>query len=993
MTEVPSSEFTFSVHSQSEVAFTPSSSRDTNRSEGPALTPQTPRLVPIFGNLGLNDSLAPMHSPPTWSSNAWLRPGSSHSNYAQQHNASPSPSPRPELVRTINGSQQHEKTSSISSSSTRATPRIPGAFPTSSTGQAAPPTESDRVQDDEESDSDHCSDVEEMTEAKSAGVREEPLPTAPIYSRRVQDGLKEVKCELAALADIMGLSELNQDHSSDLHVLYKRTKKMSMFEYPETRTVGFIGDSGVGKSSLINSLLDQESLSRSSREGTACTCVVTEFRHVDENHTGPFTIEADFMTSEEMKGLLGELLTIFRQFHVTRFFQELKSQEEQQKCRDQAGRAWGTFQSLFNKQPGLTMEHLSQDFEDAYLVLLSQLERWASASLALRPGGLDALEYSVVAGDIEECRDILDMLTASNAGNGNPAIWPFIKLIRVYLKSPILRNGLVLADLPGFSDLNFARVRATERYLSHSCDEVFVVMDISRACTNASVQDIMRRCRDDQPRRIICTKSEDISPEESSRGDTPYAHRVKEMNKEMQVLRKKLESTESKARKASPARRSELAVKAMELRGQEKVLKFNMSQFLINRRNSLISHELIQRHQDVEVFCVSNILYSEYRFSGKSDEEAYVDLAGIRELRRYCQLVPAAALMRSTSAFLNHEVPALLSSLRQWALSGVDPVTGGNAALLRRVLENAQNSFHRELISDQGLAQITRRSLIGLYDECITNIIRQYQSRWTAESIQISLEWAGWSHSTYSAFCSHYGDHTTGAVPNGRCWNDDLLQPSREQLTLKWENIQTSLHLQEGSLARYTDTIFDKWCLQFGAHIQLAPCALANLQQSMKFRQQCIGHHISNTLLKVIQCAGKIKRDTIYGHASSYITGLMQPAYAKINQEGGTGSDKRRKKIMNDHLTHSMLFANISRLAGREYIGALDACFDDLQTKLTEEVESMARDFNAVIADEGQLSEAEKAPAVANALESRFEKTKDILERAQIIVRELNPDN
>lgn len=103
------------------------------------------------------------------------------------------------------------------------------------------------------------------------------------------------------------------------------------------------------------------------------------------------------------------------------------------------------------------------------------------------------------------------------------------------------------------------------------------------------------------------------------------------------------------------------------------------------------------------MFCVSNILYSEYRFSGKSDEEAYVDLAGIRELRRYCQLVPAAALMRSTSAFLNHEVPALLSSLRQWALSGVDPVTGGNAALLRRVLENAQNSFHRVFLIQKGI--------------------------------------------------------------------------------------------------------------------------------------------------------------------------------------------------------------------------------------------------------------------------------------------------
>lgn len=103
------------------------------------------------------------------------------------------------------------------------------------------------------------------------------------------------------------------------------------------------------------------------------------------------------------------------------------------------------------------MEHLSQDFEDAYLVLLSQLERWASASLALRPGGLDALEYSVVAGDIEECRDILDMLTASNAGNGNPAIWPFIKLIR-FVGLP--ENQVVLLILlQGISQITYFEKR------------------------------------------------------------------------------------------------------------------------------------------------------------------------------------------------------------------------------------------------------------------------------------------------------------------------------------------------------------------------------------------------------------------------------------------------------------------------------------------------------------------------------------------------------
>lgn len=103
------------------------------------------------------------------------------------------------------------------------------------------------------------------------------------------------------------------------------------------------------------------------------------------------------------------------------------------------------------------------------------------------------------------------------------------------------------------------------------------------------------------------------------------------------------------------------------------------------------------------MFCVSNTLYSEYRFSGKSEEEAYVDLAGIRELRRYCHLVPAEALMHSASVFLNIEVPKQLASLRQWTLSGTDSVTGGNAARLREVLVNVQNGLNRVSLTQMDL--------------------------------------------------------------------------------------------------------------------------------------------------------------------------------------------------------------------------------------------------------------------------------------------------
>lgn len=35
------------------------------------------------------------------------------------------------------------------------------------------------------------------------------------------------------------------------------------------------------------------------------------------------------------------------------------------------------------------------------------------------------------------------------------------------------------------------------------------------------------------------------------------------------------------------------------------------------------------------------------------------------------------------------------------------------------------------------------------------------------------------------------------------------------------------------------------------------------------------------------QITRNTKRDMAFGHASSYISGLMHPAYARINQEGG----------------------------------------------------------------------------------------------------------
>lgn len=290
----PRSEFTFSASVSSWGARTPLSSSLDESETPPASNRQSPSIPrslpgtpppPIFQFQGLNIANQSRFTTTSGSSQreaSLLTPSRSTSTYADQHNASPSPTP-PRVV-TSRISQCQGRQSSRTSNSTvftdarehRAEPlasetrtgniQVPGAYPESL----------------------HCSErslphvPDESRNANQKTIREEPLPRVPIYDSRLQTQLKEVKAKLTILATSIRSSALVHDQSSSLHAHYQKVQKASGFEYPESRTVGFIGDSGVGgcllyrrtlalhfltlesgKSSLINSLLDQGGLSRS----------------------------------------------------------------------------------------------------------------------------------------------------------------------------------------------------------------------------------------------------------------------------------------------------------------------------------------------------------------------------------------------------------------------------------------------------------------------------------------------------------------------------------------------------------------------------------------------------------------------------------------------------------------------------------------------------------------------------------------------------------
>jgi len=98
--------------------------------------------------------------------------------------------------------------------------------------------------------------------AEAHRVENEELPQALFYMRQVQTALTSTKGIITRMVNVLSSSNLHLEEGSTFGNLRSLAAKLSDFQLPSSRVVGLVGDSGVGKSSLINSLLDKKGLAR-----------------------------------------------------------------------------------------------------------------------------------------------------------------------------------------------------------------------------------------------------------------------------------------------------------------------------------------------------------------------------------------------------------------------------------------------------------------------------------------------------------------------------------------------------------------------------------------------------------------------------------------------------------------------------------------------------------------------------------------------------------
>jgi hypothetical protein len=420
-------------------------------------------------------------------------------------------------------------------------------------------------------------------------------------------------------------------------------------------------------------------------------------------------MEVDYMTVEEIRELIDELLRTFRACY-TPAFHDVQDTEERQEIRLRSEKAWRTLEAMYRNQSIFTKEFLLEYPSNLKTPLCKVLEQWSTTFLARRPGGSECLAWASTAFTVDEATDKLNAFTCSPIDNNTPALWPYIRVVRVYLRASLLQSGLILVDCPTPRDLNFARSRATERYL-RNCHEIFAVTTMARAATDKGIQDIVRRNNLHRPLRIICTKSEELNVREIERKEPEVSLQVRTWRQQIEGLRKQVKRTEAQRRHG----RAGAAEEEFQARDMMHDLEFGLKKFLVERRNRGVATQLIDKYAsevqdgDLKVFCVSNKDYTEHRYDEKSRAESRLELTGIINLRKYCHSIPAGSQFEAICAFIEHEVPAFLGSLRQWAVSGMDTLDSARASELRQLMQRLEDIAIKVSASAKDVASITNK--------------------------------------------------------------------------------------------------------------------------------------------------------------------------------------------------------------------------------------------------------------------------------------------
>ncbi|KAF3022453.1 hypothetical protein E8E14_009036 [Neopestalotiopsis sp. 37M] len=352
---------------------------------------------------------------------------------------------------------------------------------------------------------------------------------------------------LASLGEVAGEPETDEAR------WIKNLADLKAQSKPTQVIIGVVGNTGAGKSSVINAILEEERIVPTSCF-RACTAVITELSYnhsslPDELYRG----EIEFIKEEDW---LLELT------HVKDDLIDSKGHisKEAGKADTDAGVSWAKVKAVY---PELTQDEFARASVDSLV---------NDARIYGVLGNIKTVSAATVEAFYPKLQEYIDSTQGKSSKKGRrkkgepkrekkAEFWPLVRVVRIYTKARALSTGARVVDLPGVQDSNAARAAVAEKYIQN-CSSLWIVAPISRAVSDKTAQHLLGERFKLQMRydnsysciTFIASKADDISISEAiedldlaedSGETTSLLDRFEEVSEETSQKKHELEGLEA----------------------------------------------------------------------------------------------------------------------------------------------------------------------------------------------------------------------------------------------------------------------------------------------------------------------------------------------------------------------------------------------------------------------------------------------------------------
>lgn len=242
--------------------------------------------------------------------------------------------------------------------------------------------------------------------------------------------------------------EMARAEDKEMESLKKFAESMQKVPMGEYTEVALVGMQGVGKSSLINALLNRPNFSRTSAGGSACTACAVRYLQKPgaDDRSDIYDAEVQFMDDEELEEVVREHAKNYHFYHFGIGDGEEPTQDDERDAETAYEFFTLVFDAANNQRNRCRLDELlsASAISDGSLAretIRMALERIgkAGADSARKKSFKDLNEAG-----LSEC---IDGYIAPK--KNSPSLWPIVQYVNVYLGSALARNRVAVIDLPG----------------------------------------------------------------------------------------------------------------------------------------------------------------------------------------------------------------------------------------------------------------------------------------------------------------------------------------------------------------------------------------------------------------------------------------------------------------------------------------------------------------------------------------------------------------